>query len=89
VAGNEGRAGMAAVTTTEVFAFDTLAQHVKQHLPSYARPVFVRLCDSLDTTGTFKLAKSRFVAEGYSHTSDPVWRYDSNQFVALEYGCHA
>jgi fatty-acyl-CoA synthase len=89
VAGNDGRAGMAAVTTTDVFAFDTLAQHIKQHLPSYARPIFVRLCNSLDTTGTFKLAKGRFVAEGYSHTSDPVWYYDSNQFVALEYGCNA
>jgi fatty-acyl-CoA synthase len=89
VAGNEGRAGMAAITTIEGFAFDALAQHVKQHLPSYARPVFVRLCYSLDTTGTFKLAKSRFAAEGYLHTSDPVWYYDTNQFVALKYGGRA
>ena len=89
VNGNEGRAGMVAITTNDGFAFDTLAQHVEQLLPSYARPLFVRLCDSLDTTGTFKLAKGRFVAEGYLHTSDPIWYYDAHQFVALEYGGRA
>ena len=89
VAGNEGRAGMAAITIAGAFDFALLASHLKQHLPSYARPVFVRVCDSLDTTGTFKLAKGRFVAEGYLHTSDPIWYYDAHQFVALEYGGRA
>jgi fatty-acyl-CoA synthase len=75
VAGTEGRAGMAAVTTTEHFSLTTLADHLKR-LPTYARPMFVRLCETLDTTGTFKLAKRRFVAENYNHSIDPVWRYD-------------
>jgi fatty-acyl-CoA synthase len=82
---NEGRAGMAAITTTKCFSFDALTQHVEQHLPSYARPLFVRLCDSLDTTGTFKLAKSRFAAEGYLHTSDPIWWYDQRAGALSEW----
>lgn len=89
VAGNEGRAGMAAITINGAFDFALLASHLKQHLPSYARPVFVRVCDSLDTTGTFKLAKGRFVAEGYLHTSDPIWYHATDEFVPLEYGGHA
>jgi fatty-acyl-CoA synthase len=89
VKGNEGRAGMAAITTTEEFAFASLASHLTQHLPSYARPMFVRVCESLDTTGTFKLAKGRFVTEGYLHASDPVWYHATNEFVPLRYEGHA
>jgi fatty-acyl-CoA synthase len=88
VEGNEGRAGMAAITTTDEFAFEKLATHLKRHLPSYARPIYVRRCESLDTTGTFKLAKARFVAEGYMNASDPVWFSEQDDFVMLRYEVH-
>jgi fatty-acyl-CoA synthase len=80
VPGNEGRAGMAAITTTEGFSFETLAQHLER-LPAYARPLFVRHCDSLDTTGTFKLVKARFITEGYTNAIDPVYEWRSGQWM--------
>ena len=89
VTGNEGRAGMAAITTTEEFAFALLSSHLTQHLPRYAQPLFVRVCESLDTTATFKLAKGRFVTEGYLHASDPVWYHATDEFVPLRYEGHA
>jgi fatty-acyl-CoA synthase len=82
---NEGRAGMAAITTTDGFAFDALAAHLKHHLPAYARPLFVRLCETLDTTGTFKLAKGRFAAEGYTSTSDPIYCQRADGFVQVQH----
>ena len=33
------------------FAF---RQHLMQHLPEYARPLFLRIRDAIETTGTFK-----------------------------------
>lgn len=43
--GHEGRIGMAALTLKENMDFDGKAayQHVKNYLPSYARPRFIRI----------------------------------------------
>lgn len=43
--GHEGRIGMAAVKLKENMDFDSGAiyQHVKNYLPSYARPRFIRI----------------------------------------------
>lgn len=50
--GVEGKAGMAAIGHTGgQFDFDTFLIAVQKALPSYARPVFLRLMPSVDTTG--------------------------------------
>ncbi|CAI5645031.1 unnamed protein product [Oreochromis niloticus] len=56
VPGHEGRIGMAALKLKENMDFDGKAfyQHVKNYLPSYARPRFVRIQDALVVTSTFK-----------------------------------
>ena len=77
VPGNEGKAGMAAITTTENFCWSNLQAYLKQHLPSYARPIFVRLCQSLEATGTFKFKKNVLQADGYLDATEPVWVYDN------------
>lgn len=84
VAGNEGRAGMAAVVSAEMFSLEALALHLDQQLPSYARPLFVRLCTSLDATATFKHTKNRFAAESYTSSSDPVYIRHDRGFVRAE-----
>lgn len=51
-AGVEGKAGMAAVAHTGgQFDLDAFLIAVQKALPSYARPVFLRLMPSVDTTG--------------------------------------
>ncbi len=67
--GFDGRVGMAAITRTAAFSFYRLQQHLSDHLPHYARPAFVRLCDTLETTGTFKFVKSALIEEGLSVAS--------------------
>ena len=76
VSGNEGRAGMAAITVDDRFNFSALSSHLKQHLPDYAHPLFVRICKELHSTGTFKLTKTVLAREGYTHCDDPVWHLD-------------
>ncbi len=73
VPGAEGKAGMAAIVVEQRFELPVLHAHLQAHLPGYARPLFIRRCASLDTTGTFKLNKTALAREGYAASSDPVW----------------
>ena len=87
VPGADGKTGMAAVVM-EDGAFDhaALRAHLVAKLPAYARPMFVRLCPALASTGTFRLRKSDLVREGYARSSDPVWFDDRalGRFVPYE-----
>src|SRR5262249_20176549 len=58
--GNEGRAGMAAVVLANGHPFDAalFKAHVDAHLPSYARPLFVRVVRELEKTSTLKVKKN-------------------------------
>lgn len=76
VPGHEGRAGMAALTTTDAFDPAKLYGHLQQGLPRYAQPLFIRMCGALDMTATFKSAKARLAQEGFAATADPIWFND-------------
>uniref|UniRef100_A0A8C6U7V0 long-chain-fatty-acid--CoA ligase n=1 Tax=Neogobius melanostomus TaxID=47308 RepID=A0A8C6U7V0_9GOBI len=68
VPGHEGRIGMAALKLKGNMDFDCRAthQHVKNFLPSYARPKFIRLQAALDVTGTYKQTKGKLAEEGFN-----------------------
>ena len=88
----EGKAGMVAVCLQEnedsldVVEFSSF---VESHLPSYARPVFVRVKQDLDTTGTLKLVKRDLQDEGFdlSRVSDPIYvcKPRENHYEPLEH----
>jgi fatty-acyl-CoA synthase len=65
VAGHEGRAGMAALSVDQRFDLTALMRHIDGRLPDYARPLFLRICGSLETTDTFKHKKQTLVAQGF------------------------
>ncbi|MAR92213.1 MAG: long-chain-acyl-CoA synthetase [Pseudomonadota bacterium] len=63
-----GRAGMAAITPAvppEELDFKDLARYLNANLPPYAVPLFVRIKQQMDTTGTFKYQKSHLKEEGF------------------------
>jgi fatty-acyl-CoA synthase len=74
----DGRAGMAALVVDGGFDMDALAETLKRRLASYARPVFLRLSNHIDVTGTFKQRKVDLVREGFdpAHISDPLYFLD-------------
>lgn len=80
VPGHEGRAGMAALVLRPPHTLDLadLYAHVSENLPPYARPRFLRLQASLETTETFKQQKVRMTREGFdpSALSDPLYVLD-------------
>jgi citronellyl-CoA synthetase len=74
----EGRAGMASLLLTsgvETLDLASFSAYVNEHLPTYARPVFLRIQKQLDTTGTFKMVKGELRKQGYdlSQVSDPLY----------------
>ncbi|XP_015592624.1 long-chain fatty acid transport protein 1 [Cephus cinctus] len=66
VPGMEGKAGMAAIVDPDsLLDFKALAEGLDKALPSYARPIFLRIVKELEMTGTFKLKKINLQKEGF------------------------
>ncbi|GAA0613060.1 long-chain-acyl-CoA synthetase [Brevundimonas kwangchunensis] len=65
IPGQEGKAGMVALVIDGRFSAKTFAEWVEQELPTYARPAFIRIIKSADTTGTFKYRKVDLVSDGF------------------------
>jgi len=67
VPGVEGRCGMACIVAPSGgLDLASFLAAVKKQLPSYATPIFLRLVQHLDLTGTFKLKKIVMQQEGYN-----------------------
>jgi fatty-acyl-CoA synthase len=62
---HEGKAGMASLVTDARFDLRSLEASLDRALPAYARPLFIRLTDSLAVTGTFKPRKLDLAAAGF------------------------
>jgi fatty-acyl-CoA synthase len=87
VPGSDGRAGMAAIVPENAASFDlaALREHLRAHLPDYARPMFLRLQEHLDITGTFKPRKLDLVSDGFdpARTGDPIYVDDKGSQAYL------
>src|SRR5262249_55901915 len=88
VPGTEGRAGMATIVTRGAFDLPSFRAHLAARLPSYARPMFLRICDALKITATFKHNKQELAQEGFNPalTTDAIYFDDRQQgaFVRME-----
>ena len=82
--GNEGKAGMAAIvfrndqTSNLDLILQDLSSYIVKHLPSYARPMFLRVMTALPVTGTFKHEKTRLSQEAFDtgRISEPLYVMD-------------
>jgi fatty-acyl-CoA synthase len=65
VPGREGRAGMAALVCAPGLDLAALRTYLAAQLPDNARPLFLRVCDSIEVTATFKQKKIGLAREGF------------------------
>lgn len=83
VPGHEGRAGMAALTLVrdEPLDRDGLGRYLRERLPAYAIPLFLRLREDHATTSTFKHHKNALKREGFdpSVVRDELYVFDENE----------
>ena len=82
---HNGRAGMAAIVSDEGLDLAALHTHLQQQLPSYARPVFLRIQRALDITSTFKVKKVDLRNQGFDprRCGDPVY-FNNPESIAFE-----
>ena len=83
IPGQEGKAGMAAIKKDSNLKinFPELAQNLKINLPAYARPIFIRLMNELEHTGSFKAIKNTLSNEGYNidKVNDEIFYFDQKE----------
>ncbi|XP_078703377.1 long-chain fatty acid transport protein 2-like [Branchiostoma floridae x Branchiostoma belcheri] len=90
VPGADGRAGMAAIVVSAGTPVDLTRwyAHIASRLPSYARPLFLRLTTEISVTRTLKQQKMQLVKEGFDPTliRDPLYFRDDAQktYVPLD-----
>ena len=90
IPGCEGRAGMAAFSLDDASSFDWqgFSNHVENSLPKYARPLFIRIIEEMDTTGTFKLKKNDLRNEAFNidKVSDQIYclKPNSSNYEVLD-----
>ena len=61
----DGRAGAAALVVDAEVDLAAFRADAALRLPAYARPVFLRLLDTIESTGTFKPRKQDLVNAGF------------------------
>jgi fatty-acyl-CoA synthase len=88
VVGNEGTAGMATLVVDGALDFSALREHLARVLPTYARPLFLRVTHRIEVTATFKHRKHELKREGYDPegTTDTIYFDDPTRqaFVRLD-----
>jgi fatty-acyl-CoA synthase len=93
VPGADGRAGTAALVVDAEFDLAAFRADIARHLPAYARPVFLRLLHTLESTGTFKPRKQDLVQAGFdpARISDPLYFDDprAQAYVPLDAALYA
>lgn len=93
VPGADGRAGAAALLVDAQFDLPAFRADIAQRLPAFARPVFLRLLRTLDSTGTFKPRKQELAQAGVdpAHVEDPLFFDDPRvqAYVPLDAALYA
>src|SRR5271165_6901005 len=93
VPGADGRAGTAALVVDAEFDLAGFRADAARRLPAYARPVFLRLLQKIESTGTFKPRKQDLVQAGFdpARTEDRLYFDDprAQAYVPLDTALYA
>jgi acyl-CoA synthetase (AMP-forming)/AMP-acid ligase II len=79
---HEGKAGMAAIKIDPSIGFneDEISRFVLEVLPKYSIPIFIRLKQKLEITGSKKIQKANLRKEGFNlnEIDEPMYLWDSS-----------
>jgi citronellyl-CoA synthetase len=79
---HDGKAGMAAIKLNPSIVFNPkkFTTFIIDRLPKYSIPIFVRVQNELELTGTLKLRKINLRKQGYNinQIKDPIYIWDSS-----------
>lgn len=87
----EGKAGMAAINLKSSLKFEItdFSRFIREVLPSYSIPVFIRICeDDLEITGPYKIKKTNLRREAYDIEliTDNIflWNQQDRRYIFLD-----
>ncbi|MBA7675882.1 hypothetical protein ES703_84121 [subsurface metagenome] len=86
----DGKAGMICIKLYDKKSFDTdsFSHFVAENLPKYSIPLFIRIKDDLEFTGTHKLRKVNLRKQGYDINTIKdqlyVWDSTSNRYKIFD-----
>jgi fatty-acyl-CoA synthase len=83
VPGSEGAAGMAAIVVDGALDLPEFRAHLARRLPSYARPLFLRIMKEMPVTATFKHQKNDLRREGYDPAAGDALYFDDSKRKAF------
>jgi fatty-acyl-CoA synthase len=85
VTGCEGRAGMATIVCDPDLDLAALRAYLAARLPDYARPLFLRIRDTIEVTATFKQKKLDLAAQGFdpAKTDDAIFFDDPREHALV------
>jgi fatty-acyl-CoA synthase len=91
VPGSSGRCGMVALEVESDFDIAAFHTHMASRLPAYARPLFLRIVQSLTVTETFKQKKQLLAQQGFDPAviADPLFADCGRGFVPLDGALYA
>jgi fatty-acyl-CoA synthase len=86
IPGADGRAGMATLVIGPDFDLNLLRARLAALLPSYARPLFLRISAEIEATETFKQKKAQLAREGFDpgKIEDQLYFDDGTSYVPLD-----
>jgi fatty-acyl-CoA synthase len=88
IPGVDGRAGMVMIVVGEGLDLANFRTHLRNRLPEYAHPLFLRIRSELEVTATFKYTKNNLMRQGYDPVAaDDVIYFNDRQrgaFVLLD-----
>ncbi|RWS08286.1 Long-chain fatty acid transport protein 1-like protein [Dinothrombium tinctorium] len=75
----EGNANITVAMGNAPFDFTKFLKDMRQTLPSFSIPVFLRIVNNVDSTSTYKLSKSKYQKEGFDPqiVQDPLYYLNS------------
>lgn len=98
IPGNEGNAGLLVIDNSSVeesqrdeFNQNTikiLSNQLKVELPAYQIPIFIRITNKIEVTGTFKIQKAKIKKLGYDLSklpaTDQIYVYQKQGYVRMD-----
>jgi acyl-CoA synthetase (AMP-forming)/AMP-acid ligase II len=86
---HEGKAGMAAIKPDPTIGFkpDEISRFVIDVLPKYSIPIFIRIRQQLEVTGSKKIRKANLQEEGFNlnKIKEPMYFWDLSKKKYIEF----
>ena len=76
---------MALLSVTDEFNFNEFSEHIEKNLNAFQLPYFLRITETMKTTGTFKHQKEDLKKQGFDPEliEDKLYFYQKGNYIEM------